>query len=140
MSGQCISITNVLGQFSTDNLSWPGGGPAPPAGPESLRHVQRHSSMQVATFGHVRKKVIASFQIAKGGERRHVMCVGERSGLNPGPLGYRALRAANCARYTYKLEIEFKSHCYTGQLQFLKFFSVLRDSRCRARPTARDIW
>ncbi len=30
-------------------------------------------------------KDIASFQIAKGGERRHVMCVRERSGLNPGP-------------------------------------------------------
>ncbi len=28
------------------------------------------------------------------------MCVGSRSGLNPGPLGYQALRAAtgNCAR------------------------------------------
>ncbi len=47
-------------------------------------------------------KVIASFQIAKGGERRHVMCVGERPGLNPGPLGYQALRAANCARCPVK--------------------------------------
>jgi hypothetical protein len=31
------------------------------------------------------KKVIVSIQIAKGGERRHIMCFGERSGLNPGP-------------------------------------------------------
>ena len=29
-------------------------------------------------------KVLASFRVANGGERRHVMCVGERSGSNPG--------------------------------------------------------
>ncbi len=30
---------------------------------------------------------IASFQISNGGERRHIMCVGARSGSNPGPVG-----------------------------------------------------
>jgi hypothetical protein len=32
-------------------------------------------------------EVIASFQIAKRGERSHVMCVREMSFSNPGPLG-----------------------------------------------------
>jgi hypothetical protein len=30
---------------------------------------------------------IASFQISNGGERRHIMFVGARSGSNPGPVG-----------------------------------------------------
>ncbi len=57
----------------------------------------------------LQRGVIASFQIAKGGEleRRHVICIGERSVQNPGPCGYQALRSAsNCAR-----EIQRNSHC-----------------------------
>jgi hypothetical protein len=34
-----------------------------------------------------KRKDLASFQIANGGERRQVMCVWARSGSNPGPLG-----------------------------------------------------
>ena len=33
------------------------------------------------------RKGLASFQIAIARERRHVMCVGARSGSNPGPFG-----------------------------------------------------
>ncbi len=66
--------------------------------------------------GYTAKKVIASFQIAKGGERRHVMCVGERPGLNPWPLWYQALRAANCAR------------CPVDILQPISCEAVLRQS------------
>ena len=43
------------------------------------------------------RKDIASFQIANGGERRHVMCVGARSGSNPGPLGSEPSALTNCA-------------------------------------------
>ena len=43
------------------------------------------------------KKEIASFQIDNGGERRHVMCVGARSGSNPGPLGSEPSALTNCA-------------------------------------------
>ena len=43
------------------------------------------------------RKDIASFQIANGGERRHVMCVGARSGTNPGPLGSETSALTNCA-------------------------------------------
>jgi hypothetical protein len=43
---------------------------------------------------------------------------------------------------TLKLEIEFRSHRYTGQLQLIqkfKFFCVLPDTS-DAEPTARNIW
>ena len=43
------------------------------------------------------RKEIASFQIANGGERRHVMCVGARSGSNPGPLGSEPSAFTDCA-------------------------------------------
>ena len=45
----------------------------------------------------VKRKDLASFQIANGGERRHVMCVGARSGSNPGHLGSKASALNNCA-------------------------------------------
>ncbi len=55
------------------------------------------------------KKVLASFQTANGRSRRHVMCVGERSGSNPeagntkpsalrNALGARSALAVNNAR------------------------------------------
>jgi hypothetical protein len=46
-------------------------------------------------------RVIASFQIAKGGERLHVMCVGERSGLGIQPRTYNdsAVYKTSASRY-----------------------------------------
>ena len=40
--------------------------------------------MVVNTREKKERKDLASFQIANGGERRHVMCVGARSGSNHG--------------------------------------------------------
>ena len=43
------------------------------------------------------RKDIASFYIANGGKRRHVMCVGARSGSNPGPLGSEPSALTSCS-------------------------------------------
>ena len=53
--------------------------------------------MVVNTREKKERKDLASFQIANGGERRHVMCVGARSGSNPGPLGSEPSALTNCA-------------------------------------------
>ena len=45
------------------------------------------------------RKDLASFHIADGGEIRHVMCVGARSGLNPGPLDTEPSALTNCASH-----------------------------------------
>jgi hypothetical protein len=43
------------------------------------------------------RKDRALFQIANGEDRRHVMCVGSRSGSNPGSLGSEPSALTNCA-------------------------------------------
>ena len=64
---------------------------------------RKYELLQKGAFSQVQKvwkkerKVIASFQIANGEERRHVMCVGARSGSNPGPLGSEPSALTNCA-------------------------------------------
>ncbi len=42
-------------------------------------------------------KDTAPFQVAIGGERRHIMCIGARSGSNLGPLGGKPSALTNCA-------------------------------------------
>ena len=64
----------------------------------ALKCMYMHVYARICTYMHVQKrKDIASFQMANGGERRHVMCVGARSGSNPGPLGSEPSALINCA-------------------------------------------
>ena len=54
-------------------------------------------SSNLAWFVDHNRLDLASFHIANGGERRHVMCVGARSGSNPEPLGSEPSALTNCA-------------------------------------------
>ena len=58
---------------------------------ELLEH--GHRTATAGAVGKKERKDLASFQIANGGERRHVMCVW----LNPGPLGSEPSALTNCA-------------------------------------------
>jgi hypothetical protein len=65
---------------------------------------------------------MTSFQIAKGGERRYVMCFGEMSDLNPGTLGYRAKRIANCDRCQAVCLTPSHASCLPPLLPFLPLY------------------
>jgi hypothetical protein len=64
--------------------------------PSSRLEFQSHLKLSIQkSAGKKKERTLSSSQFADGGERRHVMCVGARSGSKPGPLGTGAL--TNCA-------------------------------------------